>query len=67
MLRRLRIYACSRMAVTPFDMKIDNNYYESDIQDEHVEMHVGLEAKALFKKKTISEYWSNINTATDYP
>ena len=26
--------------VTPFDMKIDNKGHESDIEDEHFEMHV---------------------------
>ena len=51
---------------TPFDLKIDNIGYESDLEDEHIEMHVDLEAKALFKIKKLSEYWHNINTATKY-
>ena len=42
--------------VTPFDMKIDNKSYESDLEDEHMEMHVDLEAKALFKSKNLAEY-----------
>ena len=45
---------------------MDNKDYESDIEDEIIELHVDLEANALFKSKTLSEYWSNINTATKY-
>ena len=52
--------------VTPFDMKIDNNGYESDIEDQLTEMHVDLEAKAQIKSKNLTEYGSNINTATKY-
>ena len=52
---------------TPFDMKIGNNGYESDLEDELIEMHVDLEAKSLFKSKNVSEYWSYINTAAKYP
>ena len=37
------------------------------MDDERIEMHVDLKAKALFKSKNLSEYWSNINTATMYP
>ena len=49
---------------TQFDMKIGNNEcYESDQQDELIEMHVDHVAKALLKSKTLSEYWSNNNTA----
>ena len=32
--------------VTPCGMKIDNKGYESDLEDELIEMHVYLEAKA---------------------
>ena len=46
--------------VTPFDMKIDNDGYESGLEVELIEMHVDLEAKALFKRKDLREYWSNI-------
>ena len=42
--------------VTPFDMKIDHKGHESDLEDELIEMHVDLEAKALFKSKNIAEY-----------
>ena len=35
--------------VTSFDIKIYNIGYESDLQDDHNEMHVNLKAKALFK------------------
>ena len=51
---------------TPFDMKIDNKGCETDIEDELMEMHVDLKAKELLKSKNLSEYWSNINTATKY-
>ena len=47
-------------------MKMDNKRYESDLEDDLIEMHVDLKAKALFKSKNLSEYWSNINTATKY-
>ena len=39
----------------------------SSLEDELIEMHVELEAKALFKSRNLSEYWSNINTANKYP
>ena len=45
-------------------MNINNKGYESDLRDELVEMHVDLEVKALFKDKDLSEYCSNISTAT---
>ena len=57
----------SEWLLSPLDMKIDNKGYESDLEDELIEMHVNFEAKALFKSKTLTEYWSNINTATKYP
>ncbi|KAF2350822.1 hypothetical protein FHG87_018422 [Trinorchestia longiramus] len=53
--------------VTPFDMKTDNKSNESDLEDELVEMRVDLEAKALFERKTLTEYWSHVRTATKYP
>ena len=53
--------------VTPFDMKICNKGYESDLEHKLTEMHVDLEANTLFKSKSLSEYWRNINTATKYP
>lgn len=53
--------------VAPFDKKIDNKCDESDLEDELIEMCEDLEAKALFKNNILSEYWSNINTATKYP
>ena len=52
--------------LTQFDIKIDNKCYESDIQDEFIEMHVGLDAKALLICKYVSVYWSNINTVAKY-
>ena len=53
--------------LTPFDMKIDNKCYESDIEGILNEMHVDLEAKRMIKGEDLSEHWSNINTATTYP
>ena len=35
-------------------MKIDDEDYESDIDDEIIEMHVDCDANALFKGKDIS-------------
>ena len=58
---------CPKWLVTPCHIKIDNKGYVSDLKDEHFEMHVNLEAMALFKSNNFSEYWSNINTATKYP
>ena len=52
--------------VTPFDVKIDNKGYECDLEDELIGMHVDLKVKAFFKSKYLSEYWSNINTASKY-
>ena len=57
----------SESLVTPFDMKLDNEGYESAFKDELIEMHVDLKAKALFKSENLSEFCSNINTATKYP
>ena len=53
--------------VAPFDVKIYNKVNKSDLEDELIEMHVDLKAKALLKSKNIAKYWSNINTATKYP
>ena len=53
--------------VTPFDMEIENENIESDLEDELVEMRVDLAAKSLFEHKTLTEYWTNINTASKYP
>ena len=39
---------------TPFDMKIDNEGYESDLEGELIEMHVNFETKAPFKSKYLS-------------
>ena len=45
-------------------MKIDYKGYESHLEDEHIEMYVDLESKVFFEGKKLSEYWSNMNTAT---
>ena len=73
-MRRLQIYFgdLSNMhvpewLVTLFDIKLDNKSYESDLKHKLIEMHVDLEAKALFKSKNLSEYQSNLNTAIKYP
>ena len=52
--------------VTPYDMKIYNKGHESDLEDGLIKMHVNVGAKALFKSKHLSEYYSNINTVTKY-
>ncbi|KAF2367302.1 hypothetical protein FHG87_001946 [Trinorchestia longiramus] len=53
--------------VTPFDKKTGNKSNESDLEDELVEMCVDLEAKALFERKTLTEYWTHVSIATKYP
>ena len=53
--------------VTPFDMKIDNKGYDSDLEDDLIETHVHPEAKALSKSRKLSEHWSNINVSTEWP
>ena len=52
---------------TPIDMKMDNKCYESDLEDELIEINVDFEPKELFKCKNLCEYWSKNNTATKYP
>ena len=52
---------------TPLDMKIDNKVYDSDLEDDLIETHVHPEAKALSKRKKLSEHWSNINVSTEWP
>ena len=42
--------------VPQFDIKIDNKGYESDLEDERIEMHVDIRAKALFKCKNVADY-----------
>ena len=42
--------------VSPFDVKIYNKGYESDLEDELIEMHAYLVTKALSKSKNFSEY-----------
>ena len=39
-----------------FDTKIYSKDYESDLEDEVIEMHVDLEAKAFLKGKNLAEY-----------
>jgi len=53
--------------VAPFDLEIENADIESYLEDELVDMCVDLEAKSLFRSKSLSDYWSNGNTATKYP
>ena len=53
--------------VASYDMKINNIGYETGLEDELIEMHVGLKANVLFKSKNVSDYWSSINTADKYP
>ena len=42
--------------VTPFDMKIDNEGCESDLEDGLIEMLLDLDAKVLFKSRNLAEY-----------
>ena len=42
--------------LTPLDMKISNEGYESDLEHKPTAMHVVLEAKALLKGKSLAEY-----------
>ena len=42
--------------VTPFDMKIDNRGYKSELEDEIIKMHVDLAAKVLLKRSNLAEY-----------
>ena len=53
--------------VIPFDMKIDNKGYESDLEDELIEIRVDFEAITLLKSRSLAEYCSNINIANKYP
>ena len=57
----------SEWLFTLFAIKTDNEDYESDLEDEFIEMHVDLEVRALFKIANLRECWSNINTANKYP
>ena len=53
----------SNWLVTSFNIKIDNKGYESDLEDELIEMHVDLEVKT----SPNIEFCSNIITATKPP
>ena len=55
------------MAFTQFDMKVYNKGYESDFEDEPIEMHMDLEANVLFRIENLNENCSILNTATKYP
>ncbi|KRX33200.1 hypothetical protein T06_4767, partial [Trichinella sp. T6] len=45
--------------IAPFDIETGNANIEFSLQKEHVEMSADLEAKLLFKHKSLSEFWSN--------
>ncbi|KRX37021.1 hypothetical protein T06_11481, partial [Trichinella sp. T6] len=45
--------------IAPFDIETGNANLEFSLQKEHVEMSADLEAKLLFKHKSLSEFWSN--------
>ncbi|KRX40686.1 Protein ZBED8 [Trichinella murrelli] len=54
--------------ITPFVIEIENANNEFSLQEKHVEMiSADLEAKLLFKHKSLSEFWSNVNITTKYP
>ncbi|KRY06215.1 SCAN domain-containing protein 3, partial [Trichinella patagoniensis] len=45
--------------IAPFDIETGNANIEFSLQEEHVEISADLEAKLLFKHKSLSEFWSN--------
>ena len=45
--------------VVPFDLEIENADIDSYLEDKFVDMCVDLEAKSLFRSKSLSDYWSN--------
>ncbi|KRY04704.1 hypothetical protein T03_2863 [Trichinella britovi] len=46
--------------IAPFDIETGNANIEFSLQEKHVEMiSADLEAKLLFKHKSLSEFWSN--------
>lgn len=53
------------LIVTPFNLEIENADIESHLEYE-LNMCVDLQATSLFRSKNISNYWSNVNTATKY-
>ncbi|KRY13138.1 SCAN domain-containing protein 3 [Trichinella patagoniensis] len=53
--------------IAPFDIETGNANIEFSLQEEHVEMSADLEAKLLFKHKSLSEFWSNVNITNKYP
>ncbi|KRZ68156.1 hypothetical protein T10_3672 [Trichinella papuae] len=53
--------------ITPFDTEIENADIEFSLQEDNVDIIADLEAKLLFKRKSLSEYWSNINITTKTP
>ncbi|KRX25624.1 SCAN domain-containing protein 3 [Trichinella nelsoni] len=53
--------------IAPFDIQTGNANIEFSLQEEHVEMSADLEAKLLFKHKSLSEFWSNVNITNKYP
>ncbi|KRZ48612.1 SCAN domain-containing protein 3 [Trichinella nativa] len=53
--------------IAPFDIETGNANIEFSLQKEHVEMSADLEAKLLFKHKSLSEFWSNVNITNKYP
>ena len=53
--------------VAPFDLEIENADIDSYLDDELVDMCVDLEAKSLFRSKSLCDYWSNGNTTSKYP
>ena len=51
--------------ITPFDTNIENGI-APDLCDELIEMSVDIEAKTLFKNKSMVDYWTNINITNKY-
>jgi len=55
--------------LTQLDLEIENTDIDSQLQEELIDMTMNLEAKALFRSKSLSDYWywSNENTVAKYP
>lgn len=53
--------------LTPFDVEIGNADIALHLQEEFIEMNEDLEASALFRRKTLREFWINENNVAKYP
>jgi len=53
--------------LTPFDVEIGNADIDSHLEVEFIDMTVDLEARALFRRKGLREFWINENNVAKYP